>query len=212
MTEVASFVTMLPSMKNFIIEQKITMMANQYRVFRADDNGGKQEQVAFAHQKRIAIKERFDFYTDESKQQVLFSVQARKVWDVGGRYDVIDQHGTPLGVLGKVFKTSLFRSTWQAFKPGQEEEPLVMAQERSKGLAIARRLWEFLPYIGDFPFFVKYHFDFTRPSDGMVVAHYNKTTTMRDHYLLHIGDELDKEIDWRALVALGVMMDALQSR
>lgn len=195
-------------MQAFLIEQKITVMANQYKIFRADAVENKQEQVAFAHQKRFAFKERFDFYTDETKQKISFSVQARKVLDLGTRYDVADENGQVIGVLGKAFKASLLRSTWHVFKPGEEDTPLTIVRERSKGLALFRRIWELLPYIGDLPFFVKYHFDFLRPTDEKVVAEYNKVTTFRDHYILRIQDE----IDWRVLVALGVLMDALQSR
>lgn len=199
-------------MKTFILEQKITVMANRYRVFQADEAGEKQQQIAFAHQKRLAFKEKFDFFTDDSRQKILFSVKARKVLDLGTRYDVTDENDTVIGVLGKSFKASLLRSTWNVFKPGEENTPLTIVQERSQGLAIFRRIWGFVPYIGELPFFLKYHFDFTRPSDQKVVAEYNKITTFRDHYLLRVQDELETEIDWRPLVALGVLMDALQSR
>jgi uncharacterized protein YxjI len=198
--------------KAFVIEQKITLMANQYRIFAADNDSNKQQQIGFVHQKRLAFRERFDFYTDESRNEVLFSVKARNVIDVGARYDISDNQGRLLGIIGKNFKASLIRSTWNIFHPGEESQPVAVAQERSMGLAIARRLWEFLPYIGDIPFFVRYHFDFKKPGADTVLATYEKTTTFRDHYLLTIGDELEKEIDWRTLVALGVMMDALQSR
>jgi hypothetical protein len=199
-------------MKAFILEQKITVMVNQYRVFTADAVENKQEEVAFAQQKRLALKEKFDFFTDETKQHVLFSVQARKVLDLGTRYDVLDADGKAIGILGKLFKASLLRSTWNVFKPGDEAIPQVIAQERSKGLALFRRIWQLLPFLGDFPFFLKYHFDFRRPNEEKVVIEYNKTTTFRDHYLLRIQDEIENEIDWRVLIALGVLMDALQSR
>lgn len=199
-------------MKAFIVEQKITVMANQYRVFTAGQNEEKQEQIAFAHQKRLALKERFDFFTDEIQQHVLFSVQARKVLDLGTRYEVRDEKGELLGVLGKAFKASLLRSTWHVFTPQDEERPLVIARERNAALAVARRIWELIPYIGDIPFFVKYHFDFIQADDEKAVGEYNKITTFRDHYVLRIEDELADTVDWRVFVALGVLMDALQSR
>lgn len=199
-------------MKTFIIEQKVTVMANQYRVFEADAAGTKGKQLAFAHQKRLTLKEHFTFYNDDSKRHEVFSVRARKVIDLGARYDVVDEYGKELGVLGKAFKSSLLRSTWNVFKPGEESEPLVIARERNPVLAVVRRVWELLPFFGDIPFFVKYHFDFVRPSDERRLASYTKTTTFRDHYRLEIDDELADSVDWRVLVALGVMMDALQSR
>lgn len=199
-------------MKAFIIEQKITPLANQYRVFSADDAGGKGEQIGFAHQKRFAFRERFDIFTDETRQHVLFSVQARQVMDFGAKYDVLDADGKVVGVIGKAFKKSLLRSTWEIFAPGQEDAPTFVAHERNKALALLRRFWEIAPYISDLPFFLRYHFDFLRPGEETPVGTYEKTTLFRDHYLLRAEDQLEKAADWRTLVALGIMMDAMQSR
>jgi uncharacterized protein YxjI len=196
-------------MKVFYIHQKITAFANQYQIYEANgDQPGPL--IAFAHQKRLAIREKFLFYTDETKQQLAFSVQARNVMEIAGTYDVRDEREEVLGVLQKQFKASLLRSTWQVQTASQQ--PLATVQERSIPIAIFRRLWSFIPYIGDLPFFMLYHFDFLKPETTEVIARYNKTTLLRDHYRLEIEDELAKSIDWRVLVAQGVALDALQSR
>lgn len=200
----------MPSMKTYYIHQKITAFANQYRIYEADgDKPGKM--VAFAHQKRLAIKEKFLFYTDESKQQLAFSVQARKVMEIAGTYDVRDENEQVLGVLQKQFQASLLRSTWQ-IQSADQSQPHALVQERSIPIAIFRRVWGFIPYIGDLPFFMLYHFDFLKPNTEEVLARYNKVTLFRDHYRLEIEDELANAVDWRVLVAQGVALDALQSR
>jgi hypothetical protein len=199
-------------MKAFVVEQKVTLIANQYRIFKADESGQKGEQIAFVHQKRLALKEQIQFFADDTKQQLIFTVKARSTLDIAGRYDVQDVDGKLLGVLGKAFKASLWRSTWQIFKPNDELQPFAIAAERSAFLAIFRRTWEFLPYIGDFPFFIKYHFDFKRPDGLDVIGTYDKTTLLHDHYLLRAEQELADNIDERVLMAIGVLMDALQSR
>ncbi len=199
-------------MKSFAIEQKIVPLANQYYVFELDATGEKGRLLAFAHQKRFAWKEKFTFYTDESKNSVLMEVQARQAIDFGARYDVSDAAGTALGVVGKVFGASVLRSTWNVFAPNKEEVPLVTARERSQALAIIRRVWELLPIIGEIPFFVKYHFDFIDMQTKAVEGSYQKTTTVRDHYRLTAEDNLLGKVDWRVLVSLGIMMDALQGR
>ena len=199
--------------KTYLIQQKITLLVNRYAIYEAKDDGTEGAMVAFAEQKRFAFKEHIDFFGDEAKQTVAFSVQARQVLDFGARYDVLDPSGQVLGTLGKDFKSSLLRSTWHIFKTGQEDKPAMVVQERSQALAVFRRIWNFLPYLNDIPFFIKYHFDFIDPADNKVSATYNKTTTFRDHYALTIPDEgAASTVDWRVLVALGVMMDALQSR
>lgn len=139
-------------------------------------------------------------------------MEARQVLDFGARYDIKDASGNVLGVLGKDFKSSLLRSTWHLFRTGQEETPAITASERSKGIALFRRLWEWIPYASDIPFFIKYHFDFRDPTSDKVIASYEKQTTFRDNYKLTIHDEAEGMFDWRVFVSTGVAMDAMQSR
>jgi uncharacterized protein YxjI len=197
-------------MKTYYIKQKITAFANQYRIYEADgDQPGRL--IAFAQQKRLAIKEKFLFYTDESKQQLAFSVQARNIMELAGTYDVRDEHEQVLGVLQKQFQASLLRSTWQ-IQSADQSSHIATVQERSIPIAVMRRVWSFVPYIGDLPFFMLYHFDFLKPGGGEILARYNKITLLRDHYRLEIEDDLADAVDWRVLVAQGVALDALQSR
>lgn len=197
-------------MATFFIHQKITVFANQYRIYEADgDKPGKL--IAFAHQKRIALKEKFIFFTDESMQTVAFQLQARKVIDLASAYDVQDAAGTTVGIIKKAFKASLLRSTWHVCSTAGET-PRVIARERSVPLAVIRRIWEIAPYIGDLPFFLKYHFDFFDASSDKVVGGYTKVSLIRDHYQLTVDDALLQELDARTFLALGVVMDALQSR
>lgn len=200
-------------MKTYLIQQKIKPLVNQYAVYEAAaDSLEPGAMIGFAQQKRLALKEKFTVYTGEDKQAVAFEFQARSIMDFGARYDITDADGNIIGTVGKNFKSSLLRSTWQVFRPGQEDTPALVVQERSLPLAIGRRVWGLLPYIGDIPFFLKYNFDFTDPSNQQVVATYNKTTTFRDHYVLILQDNCPADIDPRVFIALGIMMDALQSR
>ncbi len=197
-------------MATFFIRQKITAFANQYWIH----DGGSGEAgalLAFAHQKRLAFRERFLFFTDETRTHEAFHIQARKVLDFGSSYDVADSSGHALGVFRKAFGASLLRSTWEIVDPATEQ-PLVVAQERSMPVAIVRRLWDWIPYLGDAPFFIKYHFDFRDAAGGAPVGEYFKITRIRDHYRLVVEDRYLQTIDWRVFVSLGVAMDALQGR
>ncbi|GAB3010714.1 hypothetical protein GCM10023080_091720 [Streptomyces pseudoechinosporeus] len=70
------------SQQRFLIRQKTTLMANQYVVTVARPDGSEGEVVAFAQQKRMTLKEQVNIYTDESKDRVLCSFEARQVLDV----------------------------------------------------------------------------------------------------------------------------------
>ena len=73
-------------------------------------------------------------------------------------------------------------------------------------MAMFRRIWDFIPWIGDLPFPWKYHFDFVRNTE---VAHCEKKTRFRDHYIVRIEDP---GVDRRLVLAQAVALDALQSR
>lgn len=198
-------------MATFFVHQKITAFANQYRIYDGR-SGTPGDLIAFAHQKRLAFRERFIFYTDETKTTEAFHIQARKVLDFGSSYDVSDADGQPIGIFRKAFGASLLRSTWEIVEPGDEQTVLVMAQERSVPIAVLRRLWSWVPYLGETPFFIRYHFDLLDPASQRPVGTYDKLTRIRDHYRLDVDDAVLGCIDWRTFVCLGVVMDALQGR
>jgi hypothetical protein len=194
--------------KRLTIEQKITAFANKYKVLGPDGS-----LVAFAQQKRIAFKEKVTFFADEKKQDVAFTFRAEKVMDVHGRYFVEDSRGVVLGMFKKEFKKSLLISTWKLLdKDGNE---VFTVRESNEVLAALRRFAGFIPIVGDLfeivLLFFRYHFSFLN-AEGMEVGKYQKTTLFRDHYELHMTDEAYGALDWRVIAAMGVALDALQSR
>lgn len=197
-----------------IIQQKITAFTNMYRVFNANEAGESTRLQAFAQQKRLAFKEKVTFYSDEQKTQEIFTFRAEKVMDVHGRYFVEDAGGTCIGMFKKEFKKSLLNSTWNVMNASGET--LFLIKESNQYLAVARRFLSFIPYLGDLlelvTDMIKYHFVFIDTSTNEVVGKHQKTTLFRDHYTLSMTDDAFAKIDWRVLAAMGVGLDALQSR
>ncbi|MGW6565790.1 hypothetical protein [Streptomyces sp. NPDC054975] len=193
------------SQHRFHISQKLTPMANRYVVHAAGPDGAEGEIVAFAHQKRLALKERITFYTDESQKQVLFTFQARQVVDLGATYDIRAASGAPVGSLRKNFAASLLRSTWHMSEEGAAAE--TTGVERNMAVAVLRRAWGIIPFVDVLPFAWPYHFDFAR-SDSPVMS-VQKRLGLRDRYVLTIHDE---HLDRRLAIAQAVALDALQSR
>lgn len=198
-------------MKKFIIEQKITALVNQYRVYDASDADGSKQLISFAQQKRLAMKEQVQVYADEAKNKLAFTIAAEKVIDLHGKFFIRDEAGKPLGTLRKAFKSSILRSTYELMDA--DEKVLAIVRERSYGIAVFRRVWGFIPFAGELPFPIKYHFDFIDPKSGAVLARYNKTTLIRDNYELLIDDEnLLQAVGWQVLAAQAIMLDVMQDR
>lgn len=192
-----------------IIEQKITAMANKYKVF----DGQHQSMHAFAQQKRLAFKEKVTFYADEQKTREIFTLRAEKVMDVHGRYLVEDENGQLVGVFKKEFKKSLFNSTWLLLD--SEGNTIYTVRESNQVVATLRRFIDFIPIIGEIGdivmAFFRYHFQFI-DANGQEAGKYVKTTLFRDHYRLEMRDVDFAKVDWRVMTAFTVALDALQSR
>ena len=154
------------------------------------------------------------FYTDDKRDKLAFTFRAEKVMDVHGRYFVEDANGNLLGMFKKEFVSSLVNSTWKILDTSGTEKYLV--KESNLGLALLRRFGGELPFIGGLVelvvLFFKYHFVFIDITSGEIVGTYTKTTLFRDHYMLEATDDLWQAVDWRVLAAMGVGLDALQSR
>jgi hypothetical protein len=189
----------------FYVRQKITLLANQYQVLEANPDGAEGPLLAYAQQKRLAFKEQVTFYTDESKSRPVFSFKARQGLDVRAEHDVFDEHGRALGYFRKDFAASLLRSTWHLAGPGLE----ATGRERRPAIAILRRVWDFIPYLGDVWVPFVFHFDFVDDATGQPVLTSERQKTVRDRYTVTVPDP---RLDFRVAASMAVALDALQSR
>ena len=126
--------------------------------------------------------------------------------ELGGRYDVTTPDGEKIGVLEKVFGKSLLRSTWRILDADEQE--VAVAQERSMLWAIVRRVIDVVPY-GEFvP--ILFHFRIDRGEQHL--GDFTRAIGVRDRYTLDLSGDTERTIDRRLGIALGVALDALQSR
>ena len=186
------------------VTQKITLMVNRYEIHAVDADGKPGDLLGVAQQKRMAFKEQVTFYSDESRRTAVFSFKARQRMDLGATYDVLDAGGNPIGSFRKSFGKSLLRSTWHLDAPGVQ----AVGTERSSGVALARRAWEFLPVVNNLPSPFRFHFDFV-DERGHAVMSSVRRRALRDRYDITVPGA---RLDGRVAAAMAVALDALQSR
>ncbi len=192
--------------ERFTLRQKITVMVNRYELRTLAADGTEGPLLALAQQKRMAFKEQVTFYSDEERTQPLFGFKARKRLDVAATYDVTDAAGSTIGEFRKDFGKSLLRSTWHLSTP---DGLTSVGQERSQGVAIARRV---IGMVGEIPIPLRFHFDFTTPS-GEIMLTSERRRSLRDRYELTVPRLADgRQLDWRVAGAMAVALDALQDR
>jgi uncharacterized protein YxjI len=194
--------------ERYLVDQVIRPVANLYRVTPlAIGETPAGPPIAYVRQKKLAIKEDIRFYADEAETQELFRIKARSMLDIGGsKYDVSadDQR---IGVLWHKLRESLLRSTWHI--GGPDEQEVGLARERSRAGAIARRVVDFVPYVGAY---VPIPYNFEILVDGNVVGGMDRKFKVRDQYVLDLSGDRERTIDRRVAIALAVSLDALQNR
>ncbi len=191
----------------FLIDQLIRPMVNLYTASTlAPDGKSAGEVVAFARQRRMALKEDLRFFADDSESEELFRLKARRVVELGGRYDVTHPTGERIGVLEKRFKQSLIRSTWSILDASEDE--IAWARERSAHIAIVRRIKDLIPYGEMVP--IPYHFTFLRGERE--IGELTRVLGVRDKYILDLSADAERALDRRLAIALSVGLDAFQAR
>ncbi|MEY3408102.1 MAG: hypothetical protein RL038_1163 [Actinomycetota bacterium] len=187
-------------------QQQITVLTNKYEISEADSN----TPLAFAEQAKMKIREKISFYRDSQKTELLFTFRAEKVMDIHGNYFIEDQNGILIGSFRKDFGRSLFSSTWLV---SDASGNLVFTfAEENAALAVLRRISDFIPFVGELIKFFPYHFAITAGSSSQKVGRFAKTAVVRDRYLMSLEDEAWEKLDARVFMAIGVGLDALQSR
>ncbi|WP_369258280.1 hypothetical protein [Geodermatophilus amargosae] len=189
----------------FTVHQRITVMVNRYEVRAVAPDGSPGELLAMAQQKRLKLKEEVVFTADEDRTRPVFSFRARQRLDVHAEHDVYDEQGRVLGSFGKRFGASLLRSTWDLSVPGLT----AVGRERRPVIAVLRRIWQFIPWLGDVWVPFVFHFDFTDTATGRPVLVVERRKSVRDRYDVSVPDA---RLDFRVAASMAVALDALQSR
>jgi uncharacterized protein YxjI len=196
----------------FLLRQKVQLVINRYEFFLpGKDPSTSGERLCFVEQKRFKFKEDIRFYVDESKQQELLAIKARQAFDPRATYDVTDGAGQKVGEIQKVFGSSLLRSTYRVSDASGEEVAIVT--EKSLGVALFRRLVDFVPYIDAVSEWlpIPYHFVFKR-GDEILGEHRRQAFKFRDTYTIDMTPDAKRGVDRRLVLAIAVGLDALQAR
>jgi uncharacterized protein YxjI len=201
----------IESADRFVIQQVFKPLANEYRIsVPASGSSDEGQPLLFVKQKKMKIKEDIRFRLDPDRDEHLFMIKSKSVFEFAGRHDVLAADGSSIGMLEKSFGKSLLRSHWHVHgQDGAGEQ--FDAQEKSLLIAIIRRaagivsdgliaLLQWLP------------FDFVLRRNGEEIGHYRRVLgQFRDRYVLELGPG-SEGIDRRLLLAFAVALDALQDR
>lgn len=188
-------------------EFKVTSLAND---FSARDANGKV--LAYVRQKMFKFKEAISVFTDESRSEVLYTINADRWIDFNASY--MFAKGTETDVFGRVGRKgarSLFNAHYEIFD-GEGEQEFIIREENPWA-----KFWDAL--LGEVPvlgMFTGYFFNpryIVKRIDGTEVARISKEASFlgRRFKLDKLSDGLQKDESERMLLSL-MMMSLLERR
>ena len=183
---------------------KISTLAND---FTATDANG--EVVAYVRQKMFKLKEAITIYSDESKQQVEYTIAADRWLDFSASYTFTDKSGAEIGKIGRKGWASLWKAHYEIFDQHQSLQYTV--REENAWVKVMDGLLGEIPIIGLFTGYLFNPSYVVLDQAEQVVVRLKKQPSMfgRRFEVEKIGS-LDNDDDDRIL--LGLMMMVLLER
>lgn len=176
------------------LRQRFTPLQNRFDLIGF--HNGTERVLGYAEQKRLSLKEKITFYASEDKREIAFTLGARNVLELAGKYDVNAGDGTPLALISKDAASSLLRSTYRIETPAGRQ---LLGQERTMWKAVLRR-------VVDIPLFP---IQFDVAEQGNTLMTIDRIMKIRDSYRVEVSDD---SIDWRVAAATAVSVDAFMNR
>jgi uncharacterized protein YxjI len=193
----------------FLIQQVFKPIGNEYRIsIPAPGSTEEGRPVLFVKQKKLKIKEDIRFRPDPDREEHLFMIKSKAVFEFRGRHEVLEAGDQVIGLLEKDFAKSLLRSHWHVRDAGGTE--VFEAHEASWWIALLRRFADLGPDWLSLLTWLPFNFVLLR--NGEQVGTYRRVLgKLRDRYVLELGEGM-RDADRRLVLAFAIALDALQDR
>jgi uncharacterized protein YxjI len=193
----------------FLVQQVFKPIANEYRISVPSPGSSEEGRpLLFVRQKKMKIKEDIRFRLDPDRDEHLFMIKSKSVFEFRGRHEVLGPDGQVIGTLEKDFTRSLLRSHWHVRDVDGNE--LFEAHEASWIIALLRRIGDIGPDFVSLLEWLPFNFVFRR-GDEQVGTYKRVLGKLRDRYALELDDAFGAA-DRRLVLAFAVALDALQDR
>jgi uncharacterized protein YxjI len=152
----------------------------------------------------LSKKRHITFYRGKAKGEKVLEVLQDKKWEfLTTTFIIRDAKGHPLGKLRKNQLTNLVRKKWRLMSFGGRD--ILVAKEDSIILSLLRRL------LGPMFGLLRTNYVF-EDGAGKHVGEFQRKMTILDRYALDMRADLNRNVDRRLALALGVILDTGERR
>lgn len=152
----------------------------------------------------LSKKRHITFYRGQAKGEKVMDILQDKKWEfLTTTFIIRDAKGSPLGKLRKNQLTNLVRKKWRLMSFGGRD--ILVAKEDSIILSLLRRL------LGPLFGLLRTNYVF-EDGAGKHVGEFQRKMTILDRYALDMRADLNRNVDRRLCLALGVILDTGERR
>ncbi len=177
---------------NFPLSLRFKLLALSPQIYVTD---AAQQPVLYVKQKLFKLREKIEVFRDESRSQLLCTIQANKIIDWSARYFFTAADGSELGSVGRKGMRSLWRAHYEVFGHGDNNADFVIREE-NPWTKVADSFFGELPLIGIFAGYLFHpRYLVTRKSTGQPVFRLSKQSALWEGKFLveKFGDSSEQE-------------------
>lgn len=166
--------------------------------FHVKDEQGNT--VMYSRQKAFKLREDMTVWADENQSRELLKIKTPQIMDFGATYFVTDStSGEEVGGLARQWSKSMIRDTWHLIGPDRQQ--VGMLQEKSLAGALVSRFANIIPQ--------KYVIQTMEGARVVSIKQHFNPFVLK--YTMTI-DDLMPPIDRRLLIAMGILLCAIEGR
>ena len=186
-------------------EFKITSLANDFNV--KDANG---KSLAYVRQKMFKLKEAISVFSNETKTELLYKINADRIIDFNASYSFTNADEEVIGRIGRKGAKSILKAHYEIFNKDNKQEFVI--NEENPWAKVGDAVLGEIPIVGIFTgYFCNPRYAIKR-ADGTIVARLSKEASfMGRKFKLEKLSELNEGEGERMVLAI-MMMSLLERR
>lgn len=111
---------------NYPLTFRFKLIALSPQIYVEDAAGN---QVCYVKQKILRLREKVEVFTNDSRTQLLATIEADRIIDWSARYTFRDAQGQEIGAVGRRGMKSIWRAHYEVFAPGSREVAFTIREE-----------------------------------------------------------------------------------
>ncbi|HYF36268.1 MAG TPA: hypothetical protein VD994_13320 [Prosthecobacter sp.] len=193
---------------NFPLTLRFKLLALASQIYVQDAAG---RTICYVKQKMLRLREKVEVYSDDSRSQLMVTIEADRIIDWSARYSFKDPAGNVVGALGRRGMRSLWRAHYEVFAPGSSEPVFTIREENPFAKLLDGFLTE-IPIVGLFTGYMLHPKFVAARLDGSPVARLTKQAAfLEGRFVLEKLADLN-EGEESALVLSFLMLNLLERR